>query len=250
VSKEIDVIQQGLRNREYDLHVLACAPEKPICVFWLFPFGGRGDRPPPFVFDLKAGKKTVDLQDYPTGKAAPGDFIGPALEFTPDGKQIASFQPSTPYHLQLHDADTGKLVKALKIESAVGVIRFSPNGKLLAAICQDGTLLILQPDLSGQIFSTQVERFAFEKYGGFPRAIAFVGDGHLAVLASYSTIELFDTKEWKSIRTFAEKTDRVNCVAASPDGKLLAAGFGLTGRSPGFVRIWNTENGELVKELK
>ena len=77
-----------------------------------------------------------------------------------------------------------------------------------------------------------------------------MGNDHLAVLSSYTELELFDTKELKSIRTFDGGKDRVNCVAGSPDGKLLAAGFGRTGQSPGYVCVWNASTGKLVKEFK
>ena len=127
-------------------------------------------------------------------------------------------------------------------------------------------MLILQPDLSAEIKSKKVEAFTFEKHGRtrLPHALAFIGDGHLAAVASENTIDLLDTKEWKTVRTFEGPKDvtktfkgktgavkaHVNCVAATPDGKLLAAGYGETAWFPGSVRIWEADTGKLVKELK
>jgi WD40 repeat protein len=198
---------------------------------------------------LKAGKKTVELQDFPT-RAGDDYFMETVLEFTPNGKHIVSCQPCKPYQLLLHDSNTGKLVESLKLDSPAQNLAFSPDRKMLAALCWDGTLLILEPDLSKQILAKQIFAFNVEKYGWFPHAVAFVGNGHLAVLSSDTKIELLDTKEWKSRRAFGEPKNRLNCLAGSPDGKLLAAGFGRTGLLPGFVRVWEADTGKLVKELK
>jgi WD40 repeat protein len=246
----VDIIQQGLDNIAFTPSAIACTGERPLCVVHLVgSISERGMAPAAFLFDVKAGKKMVELQDFPTVARAEY-FMKTVLEFTPDGKHIASCHPCKPYQVQLHASDTGKLVKSFKLDSPAGALRFSPNGKMLAALCWGGTLLILEPDLSKQILSKQVHTFTVEKYGGFADAVAFVGDGHLAVLSSDTAVELLDTKEWKSVRTFEEKKNRVNCLAGSPDGKLLATGFGVTGHSPGFVRVWEVDSGKLVKEFK
>ena len=70
------------------------------------------------------------------------------------------------------------------------------------------------------------------------------------MLSRGNQIEVFDTKNWQSRVTFEGKNDAVNCLAGSPDGKLLAAGFGQPRRSPGLVRIWDVAAAKLVSELK
>jgi WD40 repeat protein len=242
--KPVDLIQQGRDNVAFEPSALDCAHAKPLCVLHLIRFvDGRPTSYPAFVFDLSAGKKTVELQDFPTARR---DVASPtSLAFTPDDNHIVSCHACKPYQLQLHASDTGKLVNVLKLESPAGNLRFSHDGKLLAALCLDGTLLVLEPNLSKRI---HVLKVLGKKES--PHLFAFIGKGHLAVPSGAGKIELFDTKEWKSVRTFENKDDPVNCVAASPDGKLIAAGFGATGQSPGFVRIWDVATGNLVKELK
>ena len=168
--KDFDLVPQGHNDHPRKQSAIACAGEQPLCVVHLGEFVPAGLRlPPAFVFDLKAGKKTVELQDFPVGLPSQDDyFVRTLLEFTPDGKHIASSHPCTPYQIQLHAADTGKLVNSMKLKSAVGAIQFSPNGKLLAAVCRDGAVLILQPDLSKQIRALQVQPFKLEQYGPFP----------------------------------------------------------------------------------
>ena len=100
-----------------------------------------------------------------------------------------------------------------------------------------------------------------------PDGVAFAGNEHLAVvsgsttvgkrnlndrlgvLRSSSKVELFDTKKWKTIRTFPAEDNQINCVAGSPDGKLLAVGCGRTNFLPGKIRVFEVQTGKLVKEL-
>lgn len=249
-GKEIDVIQQGRDNIHFVPHAIANSSEKRLGAVWVecYPHG----LPPVrlvFVLDLNAGKKTVALEDIASGPAPSGlIFSTKIIEFSPEGKYIVSSQPGQPFQIQLHATDTGKLVRSMKLESHATAVSFSPNGKMLAVNCFDGTVLILKTDLTEKINTFKVQ--GHDNAQRILQAVTFAGDEHLAVVANYSRIELFDTKEWKSIRTFEGGKDRVNCVTATPDGKLLAAGFGVTASSPGRVRVFDVKTGKLVVELE
>jgi WD40 repeat protein len=169
--------------------------------------------------------------------------------------------------MQLHAADTGKLVRSLKLNSPAGALAFSPNGKMLAALCWNGDVLILEPDLPKQLHKFAVQGHNPDRSGPMPDGVAFAGNEHLAVVsgsatlrardrnerpvvvASSSKVELFDTKAWKLIRTFTAEDNQIKCVAASPDGKLLAVGCGRTNFLPGKIRVFEVQSGKLVKEL-
>lgn len=78
------------------------------------------------------------------------------------------------------------------------------------------------------------------------------GNDYLAVVATYMHIRVFDTKDWKSVHTFASgknEVNRVNCVAATRDGRLVAAGYGDTGLYPGQVRVFDVATGKVVAEF-
>src|ERR1043166_5879438 len=124
--KRINVVEQD-RDKPLCLPTtLSCSPKEAVCSFHLCPNPGTWAGTPAFVFDLKAEKKTIDLQDYPTQRLAPDDFAGPVLEYAPDGKHIASSYPCAPFQIQLYAASTGKLVKSMKVKSPVGAMRFTP----------------------------------------------------------------------------------------------------------------------------
>ena len=248
--RAIHLIEPEHHYRHFRPSALSCALHEPFCVFGINHFVVNKDKkqPAPIVFDLKVKKKSIaldeDLNTKPTNASA-------RLEYAPNGKTIASFPAVEPLQLQIHDAATGKLLKSRKIESPVVDMKFSPDGKLLVAMCTDGTLLILHSDLSNQIATKQCEGFAFAKYGDTARhVLAFVDNGHLAAVTSDANVELFDTHEWKSVRRFEGPKNRLNCVASSLDGKFLAAGFGDTLNYPGLIRIWEVNTGKLLKELR
>jgi WD40 repeat protein len=182
------------------------------------------------------------------------------LAFTPDGTHIVSCVPCRPFRLQLHAAGTGKLVKAIKLDSPAGALTFSPDGKLLAVHCWDGEVLILAPDLAKHIHALKVQQppkhVARMPVGG---GVAFAGNGHLAVVSGSLQVELFDTSEWKQVRTFGRQKDEkingvvadhvINSIAASPDGRWLAAGYGRTNNAPGKIRVFEVRTGNTVVEL-
>ena len=263
----LDVIQE--RRPDWRLayfpSAVACAGQKQLCAAHVTPDGGGRSEYPAFVFDLKANKRTVELRDYPKGINA-DYFMKTVLAFTPDDAYIVSCQPCEPFQLQLHASDTGKLVRSIKLESPTGSVKFSPDGKMLAALCWNGDVLILAPDLSKQIHKFRVAPHNADR-GRVPDGIAFVGDEHLAVvsgitrvlkrdasarvevLSSSSKVELFDTEAWKTVHTFASEKNQINCVAGSPDGKLLAVGYGWTNFLPGKIRVFEVKIGKRVAEI-
>ena len=213
----------------------------------------------PFIYDLKTGKKTVELEEFPKEQLS---FLH--AEFTNDGKNTVAFfgRKDGCFQFLLHAADTGRLLKTLPVDSPVHAIALSPDGKKLAAFCaEDGLILDVESDLTkiNNRIRVGTKRKVAETVLGYQR-IAFVGNGFLAVLAARGfdidarmeggEIKLYDTEEWKLRHTFEKKGSSTHCIAGSPDGRWLAAGFGIDGSVPGGVCIWETVTGKLTKELK
>ncbi len=222
---------------------------KPLCAVHWKRYGERQPSPPAFVFDLEAGKTTIELEDFPTIGKREEYFTKTVLEFTPDGKQIVSCHPCKPYQIRLHAADTGKLSASMKLDSPATALKYSPNGKLLAALCFDGTVVILAPDLSKSVHNLRVEK---QKEGGgyqSPLSMVFPDNESLAVISDSRKIELFGTNDWKPIRTLSVEKNQINCLASSPDGKLIVAGLGRQNMYPTKVHVYEVKTGKLVAEL-
>lgn len=74
--------------------------------------------------------------------------------FAADGKSVAvGFQAG---HINVYDADTGKLLKQFKhggVPHGVRKVKFSPSGKLLATVSDEGTLCVWNPK-NGKVLQT------------------------------------------------------------------------------------------------
>lgn len=224
---------------------IAQSSAKPECVVHWHEYN-KQKLPCAYVVDLGTGKKTVELEDFPT---APREehFTKTVLEFARDGKHIVSCHPCRPFQLQVHAADTGKLTASMNLDSPATALKYSPNGKMLAALCLDGTVLILATDLSKSVESLKVEKHQ----NGYqsPQSVVFPNNETLAVINGSNKIEFFDTKNWKSIRTVSVIRNQVNCIASSPNGELVAAGLGRYCTYPTQVRVYEVKSGKLVAEL-
>lgn len=113
-------------------------------------------------------------------------------------------------------------------------VRYSPDGKLLAAVCQQGVTLFNA--------ETRQERFTLTErvYSEIPSVpVAFSSDSkQLAVAVEGARIKLFDVESGKSVREIDTDTTDVRCVEYSPDGEQLAIGH-----ESGNVTFWQVQSG-------
>jgi hypothetical protein len=142
-------------------------------------------------------------------KAYPFPTIVNALAFTPDAKQLVV---GGHHELTVWDVDTGKLVKRVytRAERAYGMV-FLPNGTLAVA---GG-----RPGQEGDVRVYDILKAKGKAEGG---------------------VEILDGVNDKKVmlKQLLDTEDSVLCIAASPDGKLLAAGG-----CDRAVRIWNLADG-------
>src|SRR5262249_15274950 len=100
-----------------------------------------------------------------------------ALAFSADGKLLAAALPDR--SVRLHDALTGKEVKALKgLQLSAGALAFSRDGKLLASA---GTYCAGKPGLEPSSFELKVWGLADGRvvHEVFDKELRKVGDGQL-----------------------------------------------------------------------
>lgn len=128
----------------------------------------------------------------------------------------------------------------------------TPSGTRLLTLNPAGTSIVWD-------MATGAPSLAFQNSGKLPLAV-FAIDDHTALAVHAESIERIDfTPRWERFRTIGGDSpasttnalalvDRVNTLAFSPDGTLLATGGGEPSRS-GELKLWHTADGTLARDL-
>jgi RNA polymerase sigma factor (sigma-70 family) len=158
-----------------------------------------------------------------------------------DGKQGASAPPAIPRAAKLGRA---ALVPRASLEGHGDVVWsavFAPDGKTLATVGghwgRKGEVILWDP-------AARKRRARIEEPMGI-RAVTFAPDGKTLATADFfhGTIKVRDPNTGKARRLLRDHNTRcatcVNCIAFSPDGRSLAAGY-----LDGFLEIWDVTGGK------
>lgn len=204
----------------------------------------------------------------PTEPFAEQDRALYAVAISPDGKFVAS--AGLHGEVWINALHTGKLVKKLTIApavppffvnrlpktnrlrllaenmgtSTVTTLRFSPDGKYLAAGVT-GTLTIGKLSV-WEVGGDWNRRYELGALKAGVISVDWSPDGKYLVSTGFSNeIALRDPKDGKVLRTMKSHEDIVGRAAFSPEGRYLAT-IGLDGR----VALWDYKAGKLVRRLK
>ncbi len=156
--------------------------------------------------------------------------IGPVsqLTFSPDGTLLAAGM--WPYDNGLTTSSTAEVLRVWDVESGEQIcafwknrfghtmdIAFSPNGKLLAAVNNRGTLVVWDIIKKEQLYKIQVgDKVAY--------CVAYSPDGTtLATGGNNPSIKLWNVSSGKAIGILVGHTAAVFDLAFSSDGKILAS---------------------------
>jgi WD40 repeat protein len=159
-----------------------------------------------------------------------------ALAFSRDGRLLACSDSDDTIHVW-DDPRKGKTLFILRgHEEEIRCLAFSPDGKRLASAGADHVV---------HVWDTENGKLVAGPNPEAPHRIALSEAGNRAVLYSNagSSVHAWDVNNGASVHAPASP-DHVISVAASPDGKLIAA----SGRSA-EVRVWNADSRELVATL-
>jgi len=128
----------------------------------------------------------------------------------------------------------------------------SPSGTRLVTLDPKGTSIVWD-------LGTGTATFAFQESGQLPIALFALDDEAALVVRNDSIARVDFAPRWDRVRTLGGDTeaarsgtpplvDRVNALAFSPDGTLLATGGGEPSRS-GELKLWNTADGTLARDF-
>jgi WD40 repeat protein len=234
-------------------------------VYWLTTFGLMGlslllSKPAVGKQPKRGGQETKKASISPTlvysspasEVVRTGRDVQPAdspcsLAFSPDGKILVS--GGWWGTIKLRDGFTGKELAVLKGHSwVVSTLAFSSDGKWLFSGSRDGTAkvwdLAARKEQSTRIFlPSNISSLAIAADG---KTLAESSSEHIggAQIWREGKIRLWDTAGGRRKATLVAHKKRVECLAFSPDGKLLASGSDDT-----TVKLWDVEKGKLWKDL-
>lgn len=167
------------------------------------------------------------------------------IAFHPDGSYFvtSNYDPSerVKCEIKVWNAQTFELVTSWTgPTSGLGSMAFGPDGLLACGFVtegQDGMTELREP-LSGEV----VKQLGKAKLGTM--GLAYSQDGRLlAEVTNGSEANLWDVGSGRSVRSFTFLR-QPNAMALSPDGRLLAIGFGQEGeKGSDQVLIWETDTG-------
>lgn len=160
-------------------------------------------------------------------------------ELSPDGKLLAT-APYLPTAIKVWNLSTGKSIYQFKTNSHTH-IRFSPDGKLIAAEDEQGAIQFRESKSGRPIRLSKHFQVRKEKWDGTsPFAFSPIGK-RLAMVTGDGSIRLCDMSTGKTIWLHKYYTTWTTALAFSPDGKFLAGGT-----DNGWVRIWDVSTGKEV----
>ena len=124
----------------------------------------------------------------------------------------------------------------------VGDVAFSPDGRRIAALRRDHTLVVSDAASRQVLYTLTLDK---REAAHWMLGVAFSPDGrHLAVADLDTRVRVCDAATGANLRAFAGHERPVNHVAFSPDGQRLASAS-----DDGTMRVWDVTTGRAVHVL-
>ena len=179
--------------------------------------------------------KTWEERNLLTGHT---DYVS-GVEFSLDGKTLASISCWGDYTIRLWDVATGDS-KSILTEHTDDIycMVFNPNGDTLASAGKDQTIRFWD-------VSTGELKRTLDEHKDQVNTLTFSPDGSkLASGGNEEVIRVYDVQTGDPVLTFAAHVSSVDTVKFAPDGNTI-----FSQGSDNKVCFWNANSGELIQEI-
>ena len=156
------------------------------------------------------------------------------LEFSPDGKQIASCGADR--FAKIFDVASGNFVRSFEghTHHVLGV-SWRLDGRLLASGGADKVIKVWN-------VRTGEQTRTIEGFGKEVTSIRFVADGdHVVACSGDKSVQMKNANNGADVRSFAGASDFMYAVSSSANGKVIAAGG-----QDSVIRVWDSDGKTLV----
>lgn len=189
------------------------------------------------LWDVSTGALVRTMQ--PAGEERPDDQFK-SVVFSPNGYHLAASADRIGHGaVSLWDVNTGKLLALAKATGVLVAFRrltFSPDGSLIAAACDDGSVHIFD--------AGTLELLKVLKHPDIVVSVAFNPlDGNILAAGDYhQSVHVWDVLNGNSLRVLRSNPPSYGeAVAFSPDGKTL-----VSGHSSGALISWDFRTGAML----
>ena len=161
------------------------------------------------------------------------------VEFSPDGKTLASMSCWNDHTIRLWDVETGetKAVLTGHTKEILSLV-FSPDGMTLASAGEDQTIRLWDVS-SGTLKRT------FDEHNDQVNVLSYNPDGsRLASGGKDEVVRIYDTQSDELALTFAAHVNSVDTLNFSSDGNTL-----VSQGADNKVYFWHADSGELMQEI-
>ena len=158
--------------------------------------------------------------------------------FTPDGRFLVL--GGNLNGIKIFDLTDNSLVRHIEVEEEVDGLGISPDGRFLAHAAFRGAQVLNVGDWK------PLQRVQYSQSGGsVVNSIDFTADGNLMALGgNYGHVLLTSTEDWKTAGDgLIPNTSSIKSVRFSPDGSLVAAGYG-----GAEVTVWRVQDMSLIQQ--